>query len=169
MFKARFKSSATSKYLAERLLTPYQDHFTVCALRLFFLYGAHPTPKKTLINLLIDKIKHNQSIGLDGENGEGLLFTPTFTRDIARSIEYCLMNNLSGIFNIANPNAYSIKQVADTIAKNLNTQCSFERNRSKKALKIIPSIDKFLRYFPHMKFTPFEEGIRYCINKLHLT
>lgn len=154
---------ANSKLAAERLCLAYQSFFKVSILRLFFLYGPHPTSKQTLINQLVTRIQHHQTVSIDGP-GEGLIFVPTLTTDIARCIELIIEKELDGLLNIANPESISMEMLINTIANQLDCTPVIQRNLEKTGAKIVPDLKQMQSLLPEMQFASFARGLRFLLD-----
>ncbi|MDF1684637.1 MAG: NAD(P)-dependent oxidoreductase [Legionellaceae bacterium] len=158
---------ANSKLIAERLLASYETYFKVTVLRLFFLYGPSVTPKHTLINMLVNRVKQGEEIVIDGADSQGLRFVPTLTRDVADCIQLVIEKDLVGIFNFANPTASSLAVIADMLGGQLGVQAKIKYRPDTPAPTIIPNLDKFMRHAGHFKFTPLDEGLKYLLDDSH--
>jgi nucleoside-diphosphate-sugar epimerase len=155
---------ANSKLIGERLAKSYESFFDVSIFRLFFLYGSHPEYKHTLINTLIQKIKNQEPIIIEG-NESGMVFTPTLTFDIANFLEIYLNSQKNGIYNIANPQDISLLDMVNSLSNAFNLKINLNYNREKKPLKIIPNLKKMNNDFPDFKFHHFKDGLSYILNE----
>ena len=149
---------ANSKLVAERLILSFKQYFKVSILRLFCLYGESLSLKQTLINNLIDRVEYGQEVFIDGASG-GMMFTPTYTVDIAVIIDRIIEERLEGVFNVANPEVISIEHAVNSIASCLGKTALLSRYPNKTAVSIIPKVDKVLSYFNDFTFTPFKQGL----------
>lgn len=158
---------ANSKLIAERLLASYETYFKITVLRLFFLYGPSSTPKHTLINMLVNRVKQGEEVLADGVDGKGLRFVPTLTRDVAACIRLVIEKGLQGTFNIANPTESSLVSTVSAIGEQLGLQVNIKHRPEISAPTIIPNIDKFMQQTADFKFTPFDEGLKYLLCDMH--
>jgi len=158
---------ANSKLIAERLLVSYETYFKITVLRLFFLYGPSITPKHTLINMLVNRIKQGEEVLIDGVNGKGLQFVPTLTRDVADCIRRVVNEGLAGTFNFANPTKSSLASIVEAIGEQLGVQAHIKYRPDTSAPTIIPNMDKFMRHAPDFRFTSFNEGLKYLLCDAH--
>lgn len=89
-----------SKLAAELLSNSYSAHFSVCNLRIFFLYG--PNQKGMLISRLVEAVKTGSPVYLPRDK-KGLLFCPTFVTDAAEVFAQALNERWSATYNLASP------------------------------------------------------------------
>lgn len=154
---------ATSKYASELIMHNYADYIDTCAMRLFFLYGPHPEAKSTLVNALINRVKNDQPITVEGKEQQGLIFSPTLTTDVAHCINLALNGQWKGVLNVANPEWVSIKQLATQIGQLLEKPVSFEYLTDKEPLIVKPLVDRLLEQCPAFEFTALADGIKQCL------
>ncbi len=154
---------ANSKLIAERLLASYETYFKVTVLRLFFLYGPSRTPKHTLINMLVNRVKQGEEVLVDGADGKGLQFVPTLTRDVADCIRLVINKGLTGTYNLANPMELSLVSTVEAIGEQLGVQIKIKHRPDISAPTIIPNVDKFMQHAGDFKFTSFDEGLKYLL------
>lgn len=158
---------ANSKLIAERLLASYETYFKVTVLRLFFLYGPSITPKHTLINMLVNRVKQGEEVLVDGVDGQGLQFVPTLTRDVANCIRWVIDKGLTGTYNFANPTKLSLVSVVEAIGEHLGVQAKIKYRPDTPASTIIPHMDKFMHHAPDFRFTSLDEGLKYLLCETH--
>ncbi|MDF1826987.1 MAG: NAD(P)-dependent oxidoreductase [Legionellaceae bacterium] len=158
---------ANSKLIAERLLASYEAYFKVTVLRLFFLYGPSATPKHTLINMLVNRVKQGEEIVIDGVDSKGLQFVPTLTRDVAHCIRLVIEKGLVGVFNFANPTASSLASIVEALEAQLGVQAKIKYRPDTAALTIVPNLDKFMHDAGDFKFTSLDEGLKYLLCDTH--
>ena len=158
---------ANSKLIAERLLASYEAYFKITILRLFFLYGPSITPKHTLINMLVNRVKQGEEVLVDGADGKGLQFAPTLTRDVANCIRLVIDKDLLGTFNVANPTESNLVSTVEAIGEQLGVQANIKHRPDTPAPAIIPNVDKFMQHTGDFKFTPFDEGLKYLLCDTH--
>lgn len=158
---------ANSKLIAERLLASYEAYFKITTLRLFFLYGPSATPKHTLINMLVNRVKQGEEVLIDGVDGKGLQFVPTLTRDVADCIRLVIDKGLTGTYNFANPKKLSLASTVEMIGEHLGIPVNIKHRPDISAPTIIPNVDKFMKHADDFKFTPFNEGLKYLLRDAH--
>lgn len=158
---------ANSKFIAERLLASYEPYFKVTVLRLFFLYGPSKTPKHTLINMLVNRVKQGEEILVDGADSRGLTFVPTLTRDVAECIRLVIDKGLTGTFNFSNPTASSLASIVGTLGEQLGVQAKIKYRPDTPAPTIIPNLDKFMQHAGDFQFTSLDEGLKYLLCDAH--
>jgi nucleoside-diphosphate-sugar epimerase len=107
---------------------------------------------------LIDRVRNEVPVQL-ASDGEGLRLVPTFVDDIASVIESALAGRWRGTFNVANPAAVSLRELADVIGNALGKKPRFEIDDQKPGA-IVPQLARLQGCFDLSRFTPLEEGIR---------
>ena len=124
---------ATSKYCTELLVNSYKDFFDTVILRPFFMFGINQK-KDMLIPRLVENIKTNKEIILQGE--EGIYINPIYVNDAAKALNKIILNNLTGIYNLAGDETVSIRQLSEIIGKLLGIKPIFrqENNITKNLL-----------------------------------
>ncbi len=158
---------ANSKLIAERLVASYEAYFNITVLRLFFLYGPSITPKHTLINMLVNRVKQGEEILIDGADGQGLQFAPTLTRDVAEGIRVVINQGLSGTFNLANPVKASLASLVEVIGEQLGIEPQISYRPEVSAPTIVPDVDKFMQQVENFTFTSFDDGLKYLLRDAH--
>jgi len=111
-----------SKLLAERILETMLDA-KVVTLRLFFPFG--PGQKTTrLIPSLTQRIMQGQPVELNTPLGLPMI-NPIYINDLVVQIIHILHEPSRACYNLGGERAYSIKQIAEAIARTLNTTPRF--------------------------------------------
>ncbi|MDF1627906.1 MAG: NAD(P)-dependent oxidoreductase [Parvibaculaceae bacterium] len=148
---------SASKLSAEALIRPYGSVLNTCIFRLFSPYGPGQTGK--LMNIIADRIRSGQPVTLQGREG-GMLFSPTYVRDVVEILGRAIAENWSGVWNLANPHVVDMREYATCLAGVLNSDVSFERDESALAPKLVPSIDRLQAQLGAYRFTPLINGLQ---------
>lgn len=146
-----------TKLAAECLLVPYATQMTVCALRLFCLYG--PGQADRLIPSLLERVRGGQPIAVEGRGG-GLKLTPTYVEDTAAAIGTAFEEGWQGVVNVASPEVVSIQEIAETMGGLLGKKAVIKRVAPEELPPIIPDLTRLSKLFDLGKFRSFEAGIR---------
>jgi UDP-glucose 4-epimerase len=110
---AKLGSYLGSKISGEVVVSSYSNLLSTIILRPFFIYG--PGQKSDmLIPRLIKSIASAAPVLLDGE--EGISINPVHVEDAAQALASCISNEVEGVFNIAGPDKYTIRQIAQIIS-----------------------------------------------------
>lgn len=81
--------------------------------------------KDMLIPRLVENIKTNKEIILQGE--EGIYINPIYVNDAAKALNKIILNNLTGIYNLAGDETVSIRQLSEIIGKLLELNQFLDR------------------------------------------
>jgi UDP-glucose 4-epimerase len=149
---------AATKLAGEVLVKSYSGYFDTCIMRLFFLYGRHQK-KDRLIARVYDHIKNGTPIYVNDDGG--LIFTPTYSDDVAIIIEEALQEKWQGCYNIASPEIVTLKDVSLELGKLLGKEPVFEVLPNNMQPKIIPNLNRLKQRYTPMKFTPLDQGLRF--------
>lgn len=115
---------AASKAAAECLLSGYADQFETLCLRLFYPYGpGQKLPK--LIPGLIDKVRNDVAIPLQGEDGRPAI-NPLHIRDLVAWTLQLIQIKATGIFNLAGMETVTIRELASQIAELIGKKVDFK-------------------------------------------
>jgi nucleoside-diphosphate-sugar epimerase len=98
-------------------------------------------------------------------DGEGMLLAPTFVDDIAEVILTSLDSSWTGTVNVASPEALSIRQIADTIGRQLGKAPKLEVF-PRQPVSIVPNLDRLAERFDLGRFTRFEDGLVRTIGRV---
>jgi len=109
----------TSKYIAENLVKSYSELMSVYILRPFFIYGKNQR-SSMLLPRLIKNIKNGNPINLQGE--KGLLINPVHVSDVVELIRECLLINNGTTINVAGPNIFYLRDIAEILGDFLGKQ-----------------------------------------------
>jgi len=148
-----------SKLSAEMLLRNFANLFeTFVILRPFFMYGKGQN-KSMLIPRLIENVKNEKEIILNGK--EGIKINPIYISDAANAISKVI--NLQGefIINIAGNEIISLKQLCYLIGKLVNKEPIFKINNIKQN-DLIADIE-FMKKHLYSPIVNLETGIKKII------
>jgi UDP-glucose 4-epimerase len=96
-----------SKHAAEQILGGYAELLRPVILRPFFVYGEGQ--QRMLIARLAEQIVRGEEIVVDGD--PGLRINPVHVDDMVRVFEPALTGSLSGVVNVAGPDALSVTEL----------------------------------------------------------
>lgn len=147
---------SSTKYASEVLLNSYRSFFDICILRLFFLYGPLQREDR-LIQNLTTKIRNGQLIKVEGE--KGLVFTPTYSLDVARLIFEAVYKNWAGCINIATPEAISILDAVKEIGNIIGIDPIVNHTNNNTVTSIVPNTKKLQKISPQFTFSKFRDGL----------
>jgi UDP-glucose 4-epimerase len=101
-----------SKVSCEALVSSYARFMTIMVLRFFFIYGKDQN-RTMLIPRLVDSIKEDRPISIQGENG--LRLNPIHVSDASSAVIAALDSESSGIYNVAGPEILSLRELCSEI------------------------------------------------------
>lgn len=153
-----------TKYLCEEMIKAYQDHFSICILRLFHLFGPRQQQDR-LIPSLIMRIENEEVIELRG-GINGPLVCPTFIQDTARLLKECISHQWNGIYNVGSKEVISLRALCNLIGDILKKNVSFHVS-SLPYPSVLPHLEKISKIIDLSSFTPLEEGLRAMISRGH--
>jgi len=99
-----------SKMCGEILAQSYTQLMTVHVVRFFFVYGPEQN-RSMLIPRIVENVKQGKPITLQG--ADGISMNPLHVADAVRGLESLLKLNESLTLNMAGPETYSIRQIAE--------------------------------------------------------
>jgi nucleoside-diphosphate-sugar epimerase len=104
-----------------------------------------------LIPGLIQKIKNKQIITLDGD--QGIKVNPIYVADASRCLPCLISEPVRGVFNLSGPEVLSLKQICDTIGKEINVDPLYQYS-GKPALDLVASTKKMktIGFSPNIHF-----------------
>lgn len=112
-----------SKLMGELAAEQYAGLLAVTSLRYFFIYG--PGQEGMMMPGLIGRVGAGQPVTLAGE--EGIRINPVYVDDAAAAtIAAAGLAESSGVIDVAGPETVSIKDIAETIGRELGTEPQFE-------------------------------------------
>lgn len=150
-----------SKLAGELFVENYSSYMTTVILRFFFIYGPGQRSARLIPNL-VQSIKNHHPISLQGPNG--LMLNPTYVSDAAQAIRASLKLKESATINIAGPDILSLREIGETIGKNLGLEALFEQHSAETPL-FVGDIAKMQA----LLLTPqvhFKDGIQAYIESL---
>ena len=115
----------SSKYTSELLIANYNEFFKTVVLRLFFVYGEGQ--ENMLFPRLLDKIKKDETVTIEGENG--LNINPIYVGDAIRAFENVLSSSTSDVYNIAGDEKVSIKKLVNIMGGLMGKEVRIENTR----------------------------------------
>ncbi|AGH97796.1 NAD-dependent epimerase/dehydratase family protein [Micavibrio aeruginosavorus] len=129
-----------SKLCGEILAESYASHMHVNIMRFFFVYGAEQK-RGMLLPRLVDNVKSDRSIALQGENG--ISINPIHVSDAVRALRKVMDLDQSATFNVAGPDTYSLREIANMIGEFVGKEPIFQ-NADNSGGDIVANID-FMR------------------------
>ena len=142
-----------TKLSAEIFSSNYRPFFHVDILRIFFMYG--PRQKvNMLIPRIISSVKNEIPITLAGSTG--IRINPIFVDDVVTVIRERVHSKDSQVFNVAGADVVSLREIAETIGRNLGKTPQFEFLSSQPDL--VSNMDKCSSIL-NGKITPLEVGL----------
>lgn len=145
-----------SKLSAELISEAYSSHFSVCNLRVFFLYG--PGQENMLIARLIDSVKSGKRVTLPKDR-EGLVFVPTFVEDTASVFKTAVEQGWQGVYNVASPHETSLGGLLRTISDATGKPLNLEVTDGDTPSPIVPNLEKIAAKFDLSTFHDPQAGI----------
>jgi UDP-glucose 4-epimerase len=145
-----------SKLASEVIARPFSSTFSLNILRLFFPFG--PGQRDRLIPDLVQRVRSGSTIQLSA-NGEGVRLVPTFIEDVAEVILTSVESAWTETLNVATPEVLSIREIANSIGRQLGVEPRFEITNKPQA-NIVPDLGRLSSRFNLDRFTRFEEGLR---------
>lgn len=145
----------STKLCTEILAENYAPFMNIAMLRFFFVYGAGQK-RSMLIPRIVDSIKNDAIITLQGENG--IKINPIHVSDAAKAIQASL--NLKGChrINIAGPNVLSLREISHIIGKSLGKTPRFNEIASTAPGNLIADIGRMQEILTSPIIT-FDQGI----------
>ncbi len=150
----------SSKFCAEVLLKNYESLFeTFIIARPFFMYGFGQT-ETMLIPRLIDNIKKDNPITLNGD--EGIKINPIYVSDAVEAFESMLKIKGSYVFNIAGEEILSLKDICLIIGNIISKEPLFTHNQQ-NSNDLIGNTELIKKYLCKPQIS-FKEGISKMVN-----
>lgn len=114
-----------SKYVCEQITKIYNLDYLI--LRIGIVYGKNQKYSMLIPNI-IKHIKENKTIEIfGGDQVRDFLYID----DLCDLINYSILNNISGLFNVGFGKSYSIKQVIEIIENIMNKKCKVKYKKIK--------------------------------------
>lgn len=147
----------TTKFSSELIVGNYASYFDINILRFFFVFGEKQR-KNMLIPRLIDSVRNDKPITLQGK--DGIKINPVYVNDAASAIIKVVGSKGSFNVNIGGLEILSIKQISDTIGRLLGKLPVFEYQGT-EAKNLIGDISKMKEMYTPS--TSFEQAIKKMI------
>lgn len=112
-----------TKLCSEILTHNYTQYFDVTLLRLFFMYGKGQR-RSMLIPRLVDNVKFGRPVKLTA-NG-GIQINPVHVSDVVQLLEKLMGSSGSFTFNVAGPEILTLRQITDTIGRQMGIEPVYE-------------------------------------------
>ena len=150
-----------TKYCSEVILKNYFDELNVKIIRFFFVYGNNQK-RMMLIPRLIDRVKNEEPISLQGTSGMSI--NPVHASDAAKAIIACLKIPESSIINVGGPQVLTLKDVGEIIGEALNKKPRFMIDENTDSPILVGEITKMTALIQE-PLVSFKEGIKTMISK----
>jgi UDP-glucose 4-epimerase len=147
---------AASKLAAEVILNAYESILSVAALRLFFPYGSGQVGR--LVANLAERIARGQPIELP-PSSDGLTVTPTWVGDVAAIIAASTNLSWRGTYNVAAPEAVTLRQLGEEIARVIGRAATFVEVEGTSNARILPETRRLGKVWDIARFTPLRAGL----------
>lgn len=150
-----------TKYSAELLCKHYSRHMPVVVLRYFYPYG--PTERNRLINRLVNKIRHGDTIELNTAGAP--VINPIAVHDAAMAtIKSAKPLSNYNVFNIGGMEKVSILQLVRIIERQMGKEAILKYNNLKIGNMVgdITKAEKAIKFKPRI---PLQRGIKEIIEK----
>lgn len=164
---------ALSKVQAEEALALFTD-LTTCCVRLFGVFGEDQ--KTMLVPTLAGRIGRGEPVTLeanphDPDDQDGLRIALTHVSDVCTVLLQLLERMRSGaatpkILNVANPEAASIRALANALAHQFGAEAKFERSANHRTSDYIADITRLNSIIPH-SFMSLEAAITQTFTPAH--
>jgi nucleoside-diphosphate-sugar epimerase len=148
-----------SKLASETIARPFSTLFNLNVLRLFSPFG--PGQRNRLIPDLIRRVRCGEPTQITPD-GQGMRLVPTFVEDIADVFLASIASSWAGIVNVATSESLSIRQIAESIGRQLGIEPKFEIV-DKLPIDMVPNLERLAGLFALNRFTRFEDGLRMTI------
>lgn len=112
-----------SKACGEILVQSYASVFQVTVVRPFFMYGPGQN-RSMLIPRLLDSVASEKPIILQGS--EGIRINPVHVQDASAAVVATLNAKNSATYNIAGPDVFSIRQIAEAMGEHFGIEPIFQ-------------------------------------------
>jgi UDP-glucose 4-epimerase len=154
---------ARSKRMAEMMVESYAGFFDAVVLRLFTVYG--PGQKEMLIPNLIDRVRQNRSIQVQGKYG--FKISPIFVGDVTDIIIRFLERKTdlmgSHIFNVGGDEALGVYDLGLVIGETLALAPRFDYVPGEEPAGWVADSSRLKRELGLAGFLPFREGMKNVI------
>ncbi len=146
----------STKLCSEILVENYKSLFDTVMLRFFFVYGREQR-RTMLIPRLVDSVKMGKPITIQGK--EGIKINPIHVDDAVNALIEVLNLKGSHKINIAGPEAYSLKEIANMIGELAKKPACFEYQNNQKPQNLIGDIKNMTKLLGAPK-TQFQTGVK---------
>ena len=152
---------AVSKRMGEEVLGFFRGEFEPVILRLFALYG--PEQEGRMVPDIVGRVAKGESVTLqpmrnEGTTTEGLRVSLLHRDDAVRVLEAALSELPPGVFNVGDPKATSIAQIARTAGAILGISPKFEISGVRDGDLVADT--SVLQKCLALPMIPLEQGIR---------
>lgn len=151
----------TTKACAELLARSYERVLSTAVLRFYHPYG--PGGKRFLVNRMIELVRQEREISIEGENG--ITLNPVWAEDLARGICQAIESSEQGIFHFGGPDTVTLRELAERIGHVVRKAPRIVAGATAGVERHAGSYERsrtLLGYAPAM---PLDEGLR----RLHET
>jgi len=146
--------NGATKFAAELIAAPFKSIFPISILRLAFPYG--PGQVQRMISGLIERVRAGEPVELAG--ADGLHFAPLYVDDIAACVQKAIEEGWSDVFNVAGPQALSLRDFTLLIGRELGRQPVFKQSLQ-PALDFNVPLDRLAAKIDVSRFTVPEAGL----------
>lgn len=146
-----------TKLAAELLMTQYARFFETAILRLFTVYGPGQQPTR-LVPRLVETVRAGRPVVIDSHGG--MRVCPTHVEEVVEVIARLLELKGSSCVNVAGPEAYSVKELADIIGSVLGVAVRVQMTDEASSGDLVPDLSLMRRVFPPLPCLRFPEGIK---------
>ena len=159
-----------TKLMNEKIANLYEKNFNIktIGLRFFTVYGPYGRPDM-FIPKIFDKIKKGKTIDLfnNGNHFRDFTFVGDVSNIILKMIKRIDNKKLSNIYNICNGRSYNIKKIIKLIEKETNQKLKIKNKPFQMGdmFKTFGDSSKLKKSYKIKKFTSFEKGIKYTLQK----
>mgnify|MGYP001196304782 FL=1 len=159
-----------TKLMNEKIANIYKKNFNIntIGLRFFTIYGPYGRPDM-FIPKIFDRIKNGKSIDLfnNGNHFRDFTFVGDVSNIILKMIKKIDNKKLSNIYNICNGRSYNIKKIIKLIEKETNLKLKIKNKPFQMGdmFKTFGDSSRLKKNYKIKKFTSFEKGIKYTLQK----
>ena len=147
-----------TKYLGEKICEVYRKYFKfkLIIFRPFTIYGKKQ--KNKLIYNLINKIKKNKKIYIDGKFG--IILSCISVDDVTKIVKHIILffKKPKSVFNLSSPYSYSLYDFCNIISKKLNKNVKIVTNKN-KVKNYVSDSNKLMKKFKFINFENYIERI----------
>lgn len=144
-----------SKLAAEVVAGPYASLFRLAVLRIFTPYG--PGQVGRLVPNLGARVREGRAVQVSA-NGEGMRLAPIYVDDLVAIVLAALEAPWNGTFNVAAPQAVTLRDVAVIIGRHVGREPVFEVGPG-AALDLAPPTARLGSLFDLRSLSPLDQGL----------